>query len=83
MALGRRTCVLICNLRGRLVGRFFVSVTVFWAVLCANHDTSTHEKYGVELWRHSGGYVAVSVACRVSVVYVAGVVFKRGLSDIN
>ena len=64
-----------------MVGLFFVSVVACWLVLCANHDTSTHEKYGVELWRHSGGYVAVSVAWRVSVYYVAGVMFKRGLSD--
>ena len=30
-----------------------------------------------------GGFVAVSVAWRVSAGYVAGVMFKRGLSDTN
>lgn len=57
----------------------FVLVVALWAVLCANHDTSTHEKYGVELWRDCGGLVAVAGICCLCFQGV----FKRGLSDTN
>jgi len=40
---------------------------------------ATMKNMGVELWRVGGGLVA----WRVSVYYVAGVMFKRGVSDTN